>query len=106
MLYLQVKEKFGGEENFAIENFETFFIASISASTIASIITLPMDVVKTIGMNAEYSQYKGSWDVVNRILEEHGAKGFCKGFVPSFLRLVPQTILIYFFYENMRLYFS
>lgn len=64
-----------------------------------------MDVMKTRIMNAKPGEFKGIWDVVVFTGKE-GPMGFFRGFIPAFLRIAPQTILTFVFYEQLRLNFG
>lgn len=67
--------------------------------------TQPLDVLKTRMMNAKPGEYKSIWDVVVHTAKL-GPLGFFKGFVPAFLRLGPQTVLMFMFLEQFRLNFG
>ena len=83
------------------DNLSTHFTASLSAGVIATVITMPLDVLKTRLMNAKPGQYSGVGDCARDILKV-GPSGFFKGFLPAFVRLGPHTILTFVFLEQLK----
>ncbi|KAK3098844.1 hypothetical protein FSP39_023618 [Pinctada imbricata] len=76
-----------------------------------AVVFTPFDVVSTRLYNQGVSStgtglfYKGFFDCFYRIFQTEGILGFYKGIVPSFLRLVPHTILCLSFWDRFSLYF-
>uniref|UniRef100_A0A1I7VYA0 Mitochondrial dicarboxylate carrier n=1 Tax=Loa loa TaxID=7209 RepID=A0A1I7VYA0_LOALO len=64
----------------------THFGSSFAAASIATVLTQPLDVMKTRMMNAKPGQFTG--------------------FMPAWVRLAPQTILTFIFLEQLRLNFG
>ncbi|ELT98454.1 hypothetical protein CAPTEDRAFT_124865 [Capitella teleta] len=87
------------------DNMITHFSASFMAGAVATLITMPLDVMKTRVMNAPPGQYAGLGDCAKDIARS-GPMGFFKGFIPAFVRLGPQTILTFMFFEQLRLNFG
>lgn len=87
------------------DNVVTHFTASMVAATVATVLTQPLDVIKTRRMNAEPGEYKNMFDIVKHTAQL-GPLGFYKGVVPAFLRLGPHTILMFIFFEQLRLHFG
>jgi dicarboxylate transporter 10 len=56
-------------------------------------------------MNAQPGEFKGSIDVFRVTLRE-GPLAFYKGYIPAFVRLGPQTILTFVFFEQLRMNFG
>ncbi|XP_063916495.1 mitochondrial dicarboxylate carrier-like [Zophobas morio] len=83
----------------------THFTCSMGAAVIATTITQPLDVLKTRIMNAKPGEFKNVGEIVLYTAKE-GPLGFFKGYVPAFLRIGPQTILTFVFYERLRMYFG
>uniref|UniRef100_A0A0R3RPW5 Mitochondrial dicarboxylate carrier n=1 Tax=Elaeophora elaphi TaxID=1147741 RepID=A0A0R3RPW5_9BILA len=83
----------------------THFGSSFAAASIATVLTQPLDVMKTRMMNAKPGEF-------NNILScflytaKLGPAGFFKGFIPAWVRLAPQTILTFIFLEQLRLNFG
>lgn len=90
---------------FFSDNVVTHFTASMVAATVATVLTQPLDVIKTRRMNAKPGEYKNMFDIVKHTAKL-GPLGFYKGFVPSLLRLGPHTILMFIFFEQLRLHFG
>lgn len=72
---------------------------------IATTITQPLDVIKTRAMNAKPGEFKNLMDVILHTAKL-GPLGFFKGYVPAFVRLVPHTILMFIFLEQLRMNFG
>ena len=67
--------------------------------------TQPLDVLKTRSMNARLGESQGSLALVRATLRE-GPGAFYKGYVPAFVRLGPQTVLTFVFFEQLRIRFG
>eukprot|EP01122_Echinamoeba_exundans_P015264 TRINITY_DN7166_c0_g1_i1.p1 TRINITY_DN7166_c0_g1~~TRINITY_DN7166_c0_g1_i1.p1 ORF type:complete len:308 (+),score=73.23 TRINITY_DN7166_c0_g1_i1:70-993(+) len=82
------------------------FSCSFIAGFVAAVATNPVDVVKTRLMNQSKASaesgvyYKGMTDCFVSTLKAEGFAGLYKGFVPNFMRLGPQTIFTFIFYEQ------
>lgn len=87
------------------DNFLTHFTSSFIAGGIATALTQPVDVMKTRMMNAKPGEYKGVIDCFVVTLKQ-GPLSFYKGLVPAFIRLAPHTILLFVFFEQLRLNFG
>lgn len=83
------------------DNLFTHFTASLSAGVIATVITMPLDVLKTRLMNAKPGEYSGILHCAKDILKV-GPSGFFKGFTPAFVRLGPHTIFTFIFLEQLK----
>ncbi|XP_076799772.1 mitochondrial dicarboxylate carrier-like [Clavelina lepadiformis] len=99
--YDQIKEMLLRTSYFD-DTISTHFTTSFMAGAIATGMTQPVDVMKTRLMNAKPGEYRNVWHCV---LEtgKHGPLSYFKGFVPAFIRLGPQTILIWIFKEQLRM---
>lgn len=93
------------------DNLMLHIVASLGAGFVAAVVTNPVDVVKTRLMNqgsaaaqsaADSSaiHYRGMGHCFATIAAQEGLAGFYKGFAPNFLRLGPQTIMTFIFYEQ------
>jgi dicarboxylate transporter 10 len=87
----------------------THFASSLMAGLIATTASSPFDVVKTRVMNSSKSssgpQYKGTIDGLFRIAQSEGFIALFKGWVPSFTRLGPHTILTFVFLEKLKSFY-
>ncbi|KAK4162195.1 putative mitochondrial dicarboxylate transporter [Cladorrhinum sp. PSN259] len=81
----------------------THFSASFLAGVVAATVTSPIDVIKTRVMSAQgHDSKKGMAGLLKDIYKAEGLKWMFKGWVPSFLRLGPQTICTFLFLETHR----
>ncbi|KAL3876005.1 hypothetical protein ACJMK2_033894 [Sinanodonta woodiana] len=90
---------------FLKDNLFTHFACSITAGAIATLLTQPLDVMKTRVMNAKPGQYSGL-SACAMDIAKNGPMGFFKGFIPAFVRLGPQTVLTFIFFEQLRMNFG
>lgn len=90
---------------FFADNIITHFSASFLAGGVATLITMPLDVMKTRMMNAPPGTYSNLLACAKDIASA-GPIGFFKGFIPAFVRLGPHTILTFIFFEQLRLHFG
>ena len=79
----------------------THFPASLAAGVVAATVTSPVDVVKTRVMSAKGGDV-GLVEVLRGLYRAEGMRWMFKGWVPSFLRLGPQTICTFLFLESHR----
>jgi len=87
------------------DNLVTHFTSSLCAGAIATTMTQPLDVLKTRAMNAKPGEFSGALDLV-RHTGKTGPMAFYKGYIPAFVRLGPQTILTFVFFEQLRMNFG
>ncbi|CAG2105116.1 unnamed protein product [Medioppia subpectinata] len=88
------------------DNMLTHFTASTLAGAVATTLTQPLDVLKTRLMNASANEYQSVSDSIRLLFRQSGFVGFFKGYVPAFIRLAPQTILTFVFFEQLRIRFG
>ncbi|KPM44479.1 hypothetical protein AK830_g2077 [Neonectria ditissima] len=82
------------------DTLTTQLSASLLAGLTAATVTSPIDVIKTRVMLSRDNQ--GVVDLIRNISRTEGVRWVFKGWVPSFLRLGPYTIGIFFFLEMHR----
>ena len=87
------------------KNLTTHFTSSLGAGTIATMMTQPLDVLKTRAMNAKPGEFNGALGLI-AFTAKQGPQAFFKGFIPAFVRLGPHTILTFIFLEQLRLNFG
>ncbi|KAM8707730.1 hypothetical protein ACLKA7_014807 [Drosophila subpalustris] len=78
------------------------FTSSVISAIIDSIITQPFDVLKTLMMNARPGQFPTMLNAV-KFMMRFGFWGPYRGLVPTLVRKVPATIMMYTIYEQLRL---
>ncbi|KAK4242112.1 mitochondrial carrier domain-containing protein [Achaetomium macrosporum] len=83
------------------DNLATHFSASFLAGVVAATVTSPIDVIKTRVMSATGGNH-GVVGVLREVYAKEGTRWMFKGWVPSFLRLGPQTICTFLFLESHR----
>lgn len=100
--YDQFKYDLINKTSFFKDNFVTHFTASMGAGLIATLITMPPDVIKTLLMNAKPGEITGIMHAI-RIALKNDKLGLFRGFWPRYIRLGPFTILSFVFYEKLKL---
>jgi solute carrier family 25 protein 39/40 len=88
-------------------NFGQTFIAGAVAGSIASTVTLPMDVIKTrfqIELG-EHGVKRSNFDVAAEIFEAQGIRGFYSGLVPRILKVAPACAIMISSYEYCKRFF-
>jgi solute carrier family 25 (mitochondrial dicarboxylate transporter), member 10 len=76
----------------------TYFLASTMAGFVATTICSPVDVIKTRIMSATEKQ--GIMELLATTFKNEGAAWMFRGWVPSFIRLGPQTVATFLFLEQ------
>lgn len=80
----------------------THFSASLFASLVATTICSPADVIKTRIMNASSDSGKGPVKILVDSVRSEGVRFMFRGWLPSFVRLGPHTILTFLGMEQLR----
>ncbi|KAL0581377.1 hypothetical protein V5O48_000641 [Marasmius crinis-equi] len=75
-------------------------IASCLAGTVATTVCSPVDVLRSRVMSnsSDYTAFQ----ILKRSLEKEGPKFLFKGWTPAFIRLGPNTILMFVFFEQLK----
>ena len=124
--YYFAKEFFSDIFRLRKNEFTLHFISSLFSATVASVVTAPVDVVKTrlVNMKKRSGQqmkmqigqdimkhralvephnsitYKGPLDCAIKTLRTEGIRGLYKGLVPTLARLTPHTVILWVVQEN------
>ncbi|KAF1835994.1 mitochondrial carrier [Decorospora gaudefroyi] len=80
------------------DNLTTYFLSSFLAGFVATTICSPVDVIKTRVMSS--SESAGLVKMVSDIMKAEGFRWMFKGWVPSFIRVGPHTVLTFLFLEQ------
>lgn len=80
------------------DNLTTHFTASILAGFVATSVASPVDVVKTRVMSA--TENVGIVTLLKQTTQKEGWTWVFRGWVPSFIRLGPHTIVTFVFLEQ------
>ena len=80
------------------DNLATHFTASFLAGFVATTICSPVDVIKTKVMSS--SENVGLIKTVSDTMRAEGFRWMFKGWVPSFIRVGPHTVLTFLFLEQ------
>lgn len=73
-------------------------LAGLVATTVCS----PTDVIETRIMNASKAENKSSIEILITALRTEGPSFMFRGWLPSFIRLDPFTMLIFFATEQLK----
>ncbi len=84
--------------DYFVDNLTLHFTASFLAGFVATTICSPVDVIKTRVMSAKES--KGLVRLLADIYRLEGANWMFRGWVPSFIRLGPHTVVTFLFLEQ------
>lgn len=87
------------------DNVFTHYTAAIVAAAISTSIFQPVDIIKTRSQSSRPRQYKNLMEII-RFTGCEGPSGFYKGYLPSFLRLGPQTAITFIIIEELREHFG
>lgn len=80
------------------DDLNTHFIASVAAGFVATTVCSPVDVLKTRLMSAQ--QKEGVWALLKGVWRREGFTWVFKGWVPSFVRLGPHTVVTFLALEQ------
>lgn len=82
----------------------THFSASLLAGLVATTVCSPADVVKTRIMNAKGASKGGAFASLRTAVKSEGMGFMFRGWLPSFIRLGPHTIVTFLALEQLRKY--
>lgn len=82
----------------------THFSASLLAGLVATTVCSPADVVKTRIMNAKGASDGGALTILSKAVKNEGVGFMFRGWLPSFIRLGPHTIVTFLALEQLRKY--
>lgn len=102
--YTQAKQYLVGTGYFT-EGIKLHFVASMMSGFITTVASMPVDIAKTRLQNMKVSadgksEYRGTVDVLSRVVRQEGLFALWKGFTPYFCRLGPHTVLTFIFLEQ------
>ncbi|KAJ8091379.1 hypothetical protein PM082_015097 [Marasmius tenuissimus] len=82
------------------DNMLLHSIASCLAGTFATTVCSPVDVIRSRVMSSS-SDYT-ALQILKHSLEKEGPKFLFKGWTPAFIRLGPNTVLLFVFFEQLK----
>lgn len=77
------------------------FVASLISGFVSTLVSIPIDITKTRLQNMKNNEYKGTVDVLTKVVRNEGFFALWKGFTPYFLRLGPHTIITFLLMERL-----
>ncbi|KAF9258586.1 mitochondrial carrier [Marasmius fiardii PR-910] len=75
-------------------------IASVLAGTVATTVCSPADVIRSRVMSS--SSDRTALQILKHSLETEGPRFLFKGWTPAFIRLGPNTVLMFVFFEQLK----
>lgn len=92
------------------ENIFCHFVSSMISAFITTVASMPVDIAKTRIQSMKTidgkPEFKGTIDVLSRVVKQEGVLALWKGFMPYFLRIGPHTVLTFVFLEQMCLFYN
>eukprot|EP00914_Ancora_sagittata_P022541 GHVO01044768.1.p1 GENE.GHVO01044768.1~~GHVO01044768.1.p1 ORF type:complete len:198 (+),score=19.06 GHVO01044768.1:261-854(+) len=87
------------------DNIMCHFVASMISGLVTTAASMPVDIAKTRVQSMKVidgkPEYKGSIDVLSKVIRQEGFFSLWKGFTPYYARLGPHTVLCFIFLEQM-----
>lgn len=94
--FKEILEKSGYFSKAILRDFSSAVLAGFVATTICS----PIDVMKSRVMNSD--KYKNMFTVFKEEIKKEGIKFVFRGWMPSFIRLGPHTIITFIILEEQK----
>jgi len=82
------------------DNLVLHTVASCAAGTVATTVCAPADVVRSRVM--AHSGGEGVFEILKESLRNEGPRFLFKGWTPAFMRLGPNTVLLFVFMEQLK----
>jgi solute carrier family 25 oxoglutarate transporter 11 len=93
--------------SYFVDDIRCHFAASMISGLVTTTSSLPVDITKTRIQNMKYingvPEYTGVLDVVIKLIRNEGFFSLWKGFTPYYARLGPHTVLIFVFWERLKI---
>jgi len=87
------------------DNIMCHFVASMISGLVTTAASMPVDIAKTRIQNMKtvngIPEYKGTFDVLGKVIRREGFFALWKGFTPYYARIGPHTVLTFIFLEQM-----
>lgn len=88
------------------EGIPMHFVASMISGLITTAASMPVDMAKTRIQNMKVTvdgkpEYRGTIDVLGKVLKSEGVFALWKGFTPYYARLGPHTVITFILLEQM-----
>ena len=85
------------------------FLASMVSGLTTTMASMPVDIAKTRIQNMRIidgkPEYRGAFDVLQKIIRNEGLFALWKGFTPYYFRIGPHTVLTFIFLEQMNAFY-
>ncbi|KAJ2940397.1 hypothetical protein O0L34_g76 [Tuta absoluta] len=94
--YSQAREMFA---RYLPDGIGLHFCAAMTSGLITTIVSMPVDIIKTRIQNAAKGQ--SQVEVVTNLIKNEGPLALWKGFLPYYARLGPHTVLTFIFLEQL-----
>lgn len=102
--YSQAKQRLVGTGYFS-EGIFLHFCASMISGLITTAASMPVDIAKTRLQNMKMvdgkPQYRGTFDVLIKVVKNEGFFSLWRGFTPYYARLGPHTVLTFIILEQL-----
>jgi len=102
--YAQFKQAIKSQWDFD-EGIKLHFCASMGSGLVSTIVSMPVDIVKTRVQNMKIingkPEFKGAIDCFTRLVRHEGVLALWKGFLPYYFRLGPHTVLTFIILEQL-----
>ena len=106
--YSQAKQMLLASDHFE-DNIKCHFTASMISGFITTVASLPVDIAKTRIQNMKMidgkPEYKGTLDVLIKVVRNEGFFSLWKGFTPYYPRIGLHTVLTFIFLEQMKVFY-
>jgi len=102
-VYSQAKEVLIQQfpQSFNSKSLTTHTLASVISGFCCTVVSLPVDQIKTRLQTMKGAEYGGVGDVLSKTIRNEGVLSLWKGFMPYFLRLGPHTVFTFIFMEKI-----
>lgn len=103
--YSQAKQRLKATGYFT-EGIFLHFCASMISGLVTTAASMPVDIAKTRLQNMKVgpdgvAQYKGTFDVLLKVVKNEGFFSLWRGFIPYYARLGPHTVLTFIILEQL-----
>ncbi|XP_045477607.1 mitochondrial 2-oxoglutarate/malate carrier protein-like [Harmonia axyridis] len=106
--YSQAKEVLI-ESGYFTQGILLHFCASMFSGLVTTAASMPLDMAKTRIQNMKTidgkPEYKGTVDVLGKVMKQEGIFALWKGFTPYYARLGPHTVLTFIFLEQLNSFY-
>ena len=100
--FYDIIKSFMLRNNLMKDEWPCFVVCSVCTGILATMVSSPADVLKTVYSNSKPGQYRNLGDCIGKIWKENGIRGFYRGVSFNGSRLIAWNMVMFLTLENLK----